>query len=404
MEKKKWSEKILLEIRNMTVTRLCYNIPMKKSIVKNIIIGVLLATCAILAVRLWFGGMPVAAILPVPVAQTQGLVGSAHHPMARHMIESAVLEINMPNAGRHVVHGDIANEQGWQFATTATSGLIRNGTHSHNGSLEDFVMMGDSISIAYNFTMPTGFFREYFGQRAGFLSSVFAGFEGLFIARGTAGSLMFYFINNSGNTFHAFVLTDEQIYADFTQFFAEFEAQPLYFDSPRLVAFESTNPIGELRRAIVQDFVSFFFPNPNAIVASTINNVYTYHDNLRVVKFYPNNIVKYSTVINRGLNTGNVTFTTSFLAALDMVNRDRTAMAALGTPMNPVAFVRYTNNDGHFTFYFEYVVDGEVLHLNGRFYPLQHAIEVEVTSNTVVRYRRLMLNFAAVEVEAGYEY
>ena len=394
----------MLAFRNTPVTRLCYNVCMKKSIVKNIIIGVLLATCAILTVCLWFGGMPALGLLPVPAAQVQGAMGSAHHPMARHMVESGVLEIGLTSGERRVLHGNIADEAGWQMATTAIAELISNGTHSHNGALADFALVGDYIAFAYNFTMPTGFFREHFGQRAGFLSSVFAGFEGFFITRGATGVTTFYFINNSGNTFHTFVLTDNQIYADLAQFFADFQAQMQYFDHISLTVLESTNPIGELLRAIVQDFVSFFFPNPNAIVASTVNNVYTYRDNLRVVKFYPNNIVEYSTIVNRGLITGNVTFTTSFLAALDMVNRDRVAMAALGAPMNPVAFVGYTHRNGHFTFYFEYVVDGAILHLGDRFWPLQHAIEVEVTGNTVVRYRRLMLNFATSAAEVAYEY
>jgi len=376
---------------------------MKKSIVKNIIIGILLATCAILTVRLWFGGMPALGLLPHLAAQAQGVAGSAHHHMARQMVESAAFEIGLAGGEGLVVHGDIAHEAGWQLMIAAITELIRSGTHSHNGALADFANSGESyVAITYNFTMPTGFFREHFGQRAGFLSSVFAGFEGLFVSRGTADTLTFHFINNSGNTFHAFSLVDTEIYADLTRFFDETRTQLQYAGDIYFSIHESTNPIGELRRAIVQDFVSFLFPNPNAIVASTVNNVYTYRDNLRVVKFYPNNIVKYSTIINRGLSTGNATFTTSFLAALDMVARDRAAMDALGTPMNPVAFMRYTQNNGLFTFYFEYVVDGTIFHLNGRFYPLQHAIEIEVTSNTVVRYRRLMLNFAIVEVE--YEY
>jgi len=369
---------------------------MKKSIIKNVIIGALLATCAVLTVRLWFGGMPLSGLFPVAEVAAAG--GSAVHPMAQHMIESASLGVASDGDYR-LVQGYIGDEYAWRLADAAIRGLITAGTHSHNGQLADFVPPALHIAVKYNFTMPTNFFRMFFGQRAGFLSSVFAGFEELLIAP-DADVVTFYFLDNTNGNFHAFVLADGEIAADLMRFLDE----PFFgHHSIVLDVIIAESPIGELRRAVVQDFTSFFFPNPNAIVASTINNVYTYRDNFRVVKFYPDNIVEYSAPANRG--AGAVSFTASFLAALDMVNRDRAAMVALGAPMNAVTFMGYTENDGRFTFYFDYTINGAKFDLGERFYPLRHAIEIDVASNTVVRYRRLMLNFIPISMESNaYEY
>ena len=357
--------------------------------IKNIIIVVLAVACAGLTVRLWFGGSPLEGFFtPAHVAAANPV----SQRMAPCMIGAVRLGVNLRGEEYIAVYGDVAGHEAWGLVARGLSGLIGEGVYSHTGAVEvggmDRALNGDSIVLRYNFTMPASFFRENFGQRAGFLSSVFSGFNDLVIYPSYEDEvIMFYFINHASGNFHGFSLRKPGLLTEFVEFFENAgDAEIL----PRGdVSYE--NPIGELRLSTVENFIHFFFPNRAAIVSSVINNVYTYRDNFRVVKFFHDNVVEYSALPGRGV--GAVNFTSSFLAALEMLDRDRAAMAGLEAPMNDTAFAGYRYlGGGRFVFYFDYVVGGRPLDLEECGHR-GHAVEVEVLNNTVVRYRRLMLNF-----------
>ncbi|MCL2396525.1 MAG: hypothetical protein FWC93_00485 [Defluviitaleaceae bacterium] len=377
---------------------------MKKSVIKNIAICLLAVACAFLTVRLWFGGTDIQGLFPAPVAAAVSPVGQ---PRARHMITSASIGISPDGIMHHITLGNISEETSWHLAEEAITALISDGSHRYSGVLDDDawaeIFGRPSIFVQYNFSMPTSFFREHFGQRQGFLSGVFGSFEALVIAPAIDGAL-FYFISHADGSFHAFATQDSDVRASLAGFFEEIdiygfipthrmegaELLPVWTET---TAHTHTSPIGELRLATVEPFVRFFFPDPNAIIASPVNDVFTYRHGPRVVRFYHNNILDYRTQPGRG--TGVANFTTSFLAALDMKNRNEDALEALGTNMNDITFVGYYYDvpSGRWTFYFDYVANNMPVDLGREFYPLTHAIEIQVTNNTVTLYRRLMLVF-----------
>jgi len=356
---------------------------MKKSMIKNIIICVLAVTCAFLVVRLWFGG----TFFSVPAT----VISPTNH-MASAMIELAQIAISSDGQKREVIYGNLPAQPAWEISADAISALIDRGNFIRSGVLSEEMFPAQNITIMYNFSMPTSFFREHFGQRPGFLSSVFANFETLVISP-QQGEVNFFFIDGQGVGFYLFALQDAQIYFDLRNFITQRDKKPRYN-----TAFVQ-NPIGEpgeLLLATVEPFMRFFFPNPAAIEAVTINGVYTYSDNFRVVKFYPSNIVEYTALLGRSPG-GTTNFTTSLLAALDMLRRD-----AIG---NDIFLAGYSAGpaDNQWNFYFDYAVAGLPVLISENFArtnALNHAIEVRVINNAVVRYRRLMLDFHAGMDEA----
>ena len=146
--------------------------------------------------------------------------------------------------------------------------------------------------------------------------------------------------------------------------------------------------------ATVLPFVSSFFPNPSAIVYSTINNIYTYRDNFRVVRYYPTNVIEYKAIRTNAHVESD--FHSSLAAALSMISRDRANMQILNAPMNHFTLTSYYYQGAAWHFNFDYVWRGGVVAFDNEFAQginMTHAIEVEVVNNQVTSYRRLNLNF-----------
>ena len=372
---------------------------MSKSLFKNIIIFGLMGLSIFLTIRLWFGVAYIPGLFPdSPVVVAADPAGQRNADM---VIESASIMVAAGGRVHQNIHGNISEQLAWNIASYAIAALIENGTYEQTHRSSDFIFdLGSEnlMVINYNFSMPTTFFREFFGQRAGFLSSVFGSFEELAMAPTRHGEITFSFNDQTTGSFHAFTLQDQEIFYKFTNFFADVMESDPYVPSTFPVA--DINPIGDLRLATAEPFVSFFFPaTPRS---STVNNIFTYHDNFRVVKFYPNNVVEYNSLVGR--NVGSTNFITSFLAVLDMIDQDQNNMIDNGAPMNDIFFVGYyyDASNSRWSFYFDYVVDGMVLDLTRDFYPLVHAIEVQTANNTVERYRRLMLNFIREDIADEY--
>jgi len=380
---------------------------MKMPIIKNIIICALAAACALLTSRLWFGSFfDDGLFYAMPIAAAS----MADHRMSTAMAESAKVAISIDGQRYEVVHSNLQQEDAWQLSRRAISALINEGTAGSSGTIDEDSLADifgvQSIVIQYNFSMPTGFFREQFGQRPGFLSSVFSNFETLVISP-KQDVITFFFINSATGAFHTFSLQNTQIYNDFRDFFAgsaKEEHLPYHIRYgveflPALdeaLIMEARNPIGnQLLLADVRPFVDFFFPNPAIMNEITVDGVYTYHDNFRIVKFYPSNIVEYNALL--GASSSSVaSFASSFLAALDMLDKDIANMQARRTEMNDVFFVGYSvgPREGQWNFYFDYVVAGGIVTIGDDIGILNHAVEVRVVNNDIMQYRRLMLYFS----------
>jgi len=363
--------------------------------IKNIIICALAITCALLTVRLWFGNLLIQGLFPgEPVVAAS----PAHQRMAGEMVGSARMTVSFGAEGYEVVYSNLPAHEAWRISMRALSALIDEGSflrsaeisHLDRGWLID-VASQSYITVEYNFAMPTGFFREQFGQRPGFLSSVFSSFETLIIRPGWDG-VDFYFISNESGMAHVFTLDNAVIFDELREYLAQ-EPEPAH-DLDFVV--HTRNPIGEqMLHGTVRPFVLFFFPNP--AVASdgvTVNGVYTYTDNARVVKFYPNNVVEYNAMMATS-PSGTVSLASSLLAALDMLDRDRASMVSLGNPMNDVFLVGHSVGPevGQWNFYFDYILGGRPMELDDDVEILNHAVEIRVINNAVVQYKRLMLNF-----------
>ena len=379
--------------------------------IKNLIICALSVTCAILTVRLWFGNFLIHGLFP---GDPLVAASPAHQRMAQEMIESGKMTVNFDGTDESyelsykVVYSGIREHAAWEISTRAISALIDEGGFDRSGALDGTVLneisARNNIVIQYNFAMPTSFFREQFGQRPGFLSSVFSDFDTLAISP-NQGAINFYFISNENMMFHAFILSNGQIYNDFSDYFVQ---GPQYASSPspsNNLFIRSHNPIdpigGQMLHGTVRPFVLFFFPNP--AVASegvTVNGVYTYMDNARVVKFYPNNVVEYNALLNTR-PSGTVSLASSLLAALDMLDRDRASMQTLGEPMNDVFLTGYSIGpaEGQWNFYFNYIAGGRPMDIDDDIGILSHAVEIRVINNSVLQYRRLVLNFLELTVE-----
>jgi len=360
--------------------------------IKNIIICALAITCALLTVRLWFGNLLIHGLFPgEPVVAAS----PAHQRMAGDMVQSARMTVNFSAGGYQVVYSNLPAHEAWRISMQALSALIDEGSFERSAVLSEAVRVElfsrDNIVVEYNFAMSTSFFREQFGQRPGFLSSVFSSFETLIITPAPAG-VDFYFISNESGMLHVFTLDNAIIFDELREYLAQ-EPEPVHSLD---FVIRWRNPIGEqMLHGTVRPFVLFFFPNP--AVASdgvTINGVYTYTDNTRVVKFYPNNVVEYNAMMATS-PSGTVSLASSLLAALDMLDRDRASMVSLGNPMNDVFLVGHSVGPevGQWNFYFDYIVGGRPMELGDDVEILNHAVEIRVINNAVVQYRRLMLNF-----------
>jgi len=379
---------------------------MKKPMIKNLIICALAVTCAVLTVRLWFGNFAFHGLFP---GEPLAAASPAHQRMAGRMVETAKMTVNF-GAGiwYEEIYSNLSGHEAWDISVRAISRLIDEGSFVRSGIYDEVaiaeIFLDDTVVIEYRFSMPTSFFREQFGQRPGFLSSVFGSFETLIIAPSLGGVNFLFISTDDGNSnFHAFRLENQRIYDDFTEYFAQ--KTP---DEPEETSTEIhwRNPIGEqMLHANVRSFVLFFFPNPAvATDGVTVNGVYTYQDSARVVKFYPNNVVEYNALPLRSMYT--VSLTSSLLAALDLLDRDVAAMLAEGEPMNDVFLARYSIGPevGQWNFYFDYIVGDRPMAIDDVDIDagvLRHAIEISVVNSNVVQYRRLMLNFFEV---SSYEY
>ncbi|MCL2016940.1 MAG: hypothetical protein FWG68_11910, partial [Defluviitaleaceae bacterium] len=140
----------------------------------------------------------------------------------------------------------------------------------------------------------------------------------------------------------------------------------------------------------VQDMVSVFFRNPATIRTIVRDDSWVFRDVNTVVVYHDTNILEYINyrAIDRSRQP---TFLEDYSAAIQFILQD-----ALIT--NDFYLAGFTENSGTHTFYFNFTVDNMPVSLPNNWpadNPLQHAIIVTVDHATVVRYRKLAVNFYA---------
>jgi len=392
---------------------------MKLSHFKNIILTLLVISCFALTFRLWFGSFSPAAVrvatahpdpaIDVP-ALTEIMIRPARiittaHESNRFIITYADID-TAPEfiLGQHVV-ADVLNRGGFAGSTAMDSSELA------------ALFAGDIISFEYNFPMPSDVFGNFFDQRANLLSSNVSNFDTLVMS--VEGSLLnVAFFNRNQGMVHKFYVENDAMAAALAYLIMQTESPPLLYRMSLICfpfIFDNITfipdwqgdfvyhpiyrqiPYSHLDLRIIERFVAFLFPNPNAIISSRINNVFTYRDSFRTVMFYPSNVLVYNTTNRRTPDTA-VNFTSSYLAALNMIERDRASMEALGAAMNQVFMSGYRHIPGsdEWIFFFDYISNNLPIRFSEEFAQeivLANGIEVRVRENTVVHYRRLLLNF-----------
>jgi len=339
---------------------------MTKDKFKNIMLTALSLVCLVLVLRLWYGEFPFRGIVPANTYVGAASVNPRDEPSAHLMLTSARLVITQ-NGEEHFVYGNLASHRGWELIYQSISPLIEGGSFiSYNAEIP----ATNSIAIKYNFSMPSNFFREYFGRRPGFLSSHFEDFESLYVAPGQDGLNFIFASKNSGGNF-MFTLNNAALRNQIAEFILEYEARTS-------CSYTSRNQIATLSLGDVNPHVSFLFPNPAAIQQANINGVFTFYDNRRVARFFPNHILEFNNLPNPGPYGD---FTTSLLIAFDMIREDN-----LG---NDIILSQYRHfpATGIWNFYFDYAVT------SGSVTKDEYPLKVRVQRRDVIFYRRLMQDF-----------
>ncbi|MCL2620153.1 MAG: hypothetical protein FWD97_04370 [Defluviitaleaceae bacterium] len=355
--------------------------------IKNIILVVLALTCLILVVRLWFGEFPPSALVTVAEGTAAMGINPWDEASAGLMLTSARLHIRVDGAEQFVYAG-LSNHKGWQLSTSAISQLIERGNFVADGAV---VLASNTIAIQYNFPMPSAFFRENFGVRPGFLSSHFDDFEKLYISP-RQGGFDFVFVSQTSGNF-MFVLENTALYWDFIELFADvaYEAETNTTPTGEI---QYKSPIGTLSLSEVNPHIGFLFPNPAVINQASINGIFTFSDNLRVARFFPDHVVEFNAMPSSGLSANpNVygNFTSSLLIAFDIISRDNLGNGII------LASYHHDPTTGRWHFYFDYTLADVVVTLD------KHPLQVQILHRDVVFYRRLMLDFFEVEAsDYGY--
>jgi len=243
--------------------------------------------------------------------------------------------------------------------------------------------LGRSLKLSYGFAMLSTIFIDYFGLDQSILSGVYR-FDSIYIVPNGYGHLVLYFVDY--NIYQSFSVYNIDFYTKILNMIynnVSYTFERLYAVSPAL----------GLMLATAQPYVAFLFPNPTAVVSSTINNIYTYRDNFRVVRYHPSHIIEYTSLLN--INRSVISdFYSSFAAALSIIYRDMQNIYSLDSYMHPIFLHSYFYNEDteKWHFYFDYVHQNIPILFSDEFagrVMQNHAIEVLTLNNGVVSYRRL---------------
>ncbi|MCL2415429.1 MAG: hypothetical protein FWD01_01325 [Defluviitaleaceae bacterium] len=410
-----------------------------KSLAKNILIASLVAVCAALTFRLWFGGFGMQNLFSASSNVELSMGTNELTEMMIHPVRIIVKAEKSEGHNQANELGQIAEiEEFTQFNTMYApssenphlilgmriiSEVLQNGQYDNslNSGLEEFhsefswLVGGENeiIIFEYNFPMPADIFGEHFGQHQNMLSTRVSSFDMLVISHGK-DMLLLAFTDRENMRIHYFSVensldfevpetpeTAVRYYLSTERFpdsFGSISFIPAWEDILYKNTIKPQAPYTDMRLNTIEPFVHFFFPNPGAMFSTTINNLFTYRDNFRTVKFYPNGVMMFSTMPS-GRDTDNtVSFTDAYFAALNMVQLDIESMQSLGAPMNPIFLSGFqrVENENEWFFFFDYVSSNFPIVFSDDFATeigMNHAIEIRVRNNIVVNYRRLLKNF-----------
>jgi len=348
---------------------------MVKSTVKNVIIVILAVVCTALAVRVWFGSFSIGGIFSEQLAgSTQA--GAWSDAAGAGLVVSARLGVSPDGQAMHYFYGNLDDRGDWSYINFALRQLIEGGEFVRSGLLAaDRADPQGHLSISYNFAMPATFFRDFFGTRAGFLSYHFSHFSSLAIAPTQHGVLEFTFKTDS--EYFVFALTAPALYEGFQNILTgDFEGMPV-----QAVTWASS--IAPMSLGNVAGHISYLFPS--AVSQSTINGIWTYSDNFRIARFFPNDVLEFNSMPTNPTGA-EVGFIEALLVAYELIVQS--------TVTNDVILSSYhfDADSSRWFFNFDYVLCCMVVDLAALLPNHEgHALEIQVAGGEVLSYRRLMI-------------
>jgi len=350
---------------------------MVKSMVKNIIIVILAVACTVLAVRVWFGSFSFGEIF----FSTGGETSSAgtlnwDEAAAARFISSGRLSINGQD-----FYSNLQQIASWDYAQIALGQLIEGGDFVRFGTSAGFLPTQSVVAISYNFPMSSAFFRDFFGTRAGFLSSHFDYFTSVSIAPVYPDVVEFAFVDD--DTYFVFALSAPALYDVFHNMLANDDYDILH-SATTAGSVSIRNSVRNMNLVGVRSYVQYLFPGD--FEHSVVNEVWTYNDSRRVAHFFPSQVVEFNSIANP--SSASDDFISAILLAYALINQNRVTNDVM------LAHYFYSEASSRWHFYFDYVTQHAVVNLQELLPSHQgHALEIQVGGGEVLMYRRLMMYF-----------
>ncbi|MCL2353367.1 MAG: hypothetical protein FWC69_01905 [Defluviitaleaceae bacterium] len=364
---------------------------MIKDKIQNIILVVLSLACIGMGIYLFVSDFSLRGLFfTVPITTTSNHTSPHLEVSSPLIISSARVAVNTAAGSQRVYLGNLEEQDVWQTSTDAISRLIEEGDFERLGIVNDDAFLRSleatpHIWIQYNFPMPATFFREFHGSREGFLSSHFDSFNSLIITK----DLDFIFIEEASDIFFVFSLDLPPLAYSLEAFFGDILEVEADDSQDFAITYRAYSPIGTLNLASVAEHIRFLFPAGDIrnVSQAPVNNILTYSDGQRTVRFFPDSIVEYVALLDT--TRSHEGFAPSLLVAFDMIVKDK----EINTPKNHIILSGYSFDDatGRYHFYFDYVRNNQIINIDDKF--ARHPLEVHVARGQVVYYRRLMLYF-----------
>ena len=374
-------------------------------IVKSLIIIGLAALSVFLTARLWLVHIPNHNFVPYVRARFASTVPDE----ASDLVRPFRIVQGSGDGYFSVLYRDIQSSDQWYYGEQIIADVLQNGNFIGQTETDMMRILDAPIIIyQYAFNMRATVFAEAFGPR---MSAVLVGsgipqFDAVAIHVSDEGdnTLNIFFIGetytwefallnsvfeldipSASENVHHLVFVDYRFVSRLTRHFTH---SPVSFTNPY------RDHAGQLNLSHIRGQISHFFANPATINQGvSAGGVYTFSNLSTVVRYMPWDVIEYTSfrTISRSSPTS---FVTDFSAAFAFVSSDPNIR-------NDFFLAGYEDLGRERVFWFGYTVGNFPIRLTEYWHtgpecanPLIHPIEVTVDNGRVIRYRKIVYNFA----------
>ncbi len=250
-----------------------------------------------------------------------------------------------------------------------------------------------TLTFDYNYSLPADVFVKIYGQKGNMLTSRIKGFNRIVFVP-DEGKLRVVFSDE--DTDYEYVLAKKSLefkqnfnYETVNYVFDEGIYQPAWDGKFTYPTVSVSNPYtlrGELLLNTVEKNIDVFFDNAYNKWTGIVNDVYTYSDETRVVKYYKNNICEY---FNYSTKKQSPDLLADYATALKFISIDTSVS-------NEFFLTGFESNEEKTVFLFDYIINNFPLAFSETLKAdtgIEHAIMVTVENGQVVHYKKLAYNF-----------